>query len=177
MHLLRLWKPLTAHSGLNPSSHGKEGWMKTYPLVKGRIHSISQKIIRLPPNPKHIHLIRKIISDVVHGLDVDSRWTCRWTSIMYFPDDKLYPQIQNSQATYAQWNYIWKMAGKMISSKLISARMNRKKRTWPDFSWKPNMRDKNRCNYSNRGDIQGILLSLQLGKRNEIYKLKVGMMK
>lgn len=85
--------------GQNPSSHGKDGWMKTYPLVKERIHSISQKIIRLHANPKHIHLIRKIISNVVHWLDVDSRWTCRWTSIMYFPDDKIYPQIQNSLFT------------------------------------------------------------------------------
>lgn len=59
-------------------------------------------------NPKHIHLIRKIISDVVHELDVDSRWTCTWTSIMHFPDDKINRQIHNSQqhckATYAQQN-------------------------------------------------------------------------
>lgn len=72
-------------------------------------------------NPKHIHLIRKIISDVVHGLDVDSRWTCTWTSIMYFPDDKIHLQILNSQlhckATYAQRNYIWKITGcRMISN-------------------------------------------------------------
>lgn len=131
MHRFQLRKLLTAHSRSNPSSHRKGGWMKTYPLVKERIHSVSQKIIRLPPNPKHIHLIRKIISNVVHGLDVDSRWTSRWTSLMYFPDDKIYPQIQNPQlhrkATYAQRNYIWKMAGKTISNKLISARENRKK--------------------------------------------------
>lgn len=59
-------------------------------------------------NPKHIHLIRKIISDVVHELDVDSRWTCTWTSIMHFPDDKINRQLHNSQqhckATYAQQN-------------------------------------------------------------------------
>jgi len=72
--------------------------MKAYPLVKERIHSVSQKIIRLPPNPKHIHLIRKIISNVVPGLDVDSRWN----SIMHFPDDKIYSQIQNSHCTVKQ---------------------------------------------------------------------------
>ena len=60
------------------------------PSDKERIHSVSQNIIRLPPNQKHIHLIRKIISNVVHELDVDSRWTCRWTAIIYFPDDKMY---------------------------------------------------------------------------------------
>lgn len=74
------YEEFTAHSRLNHSSHRKEEWSKTDPLAKEGIHSVSQKIIRLPQNQKHIHLIRKMISNVLHGLDEDSRWTCRWTS-------------------------------------------------------------------------------------------------
>lgn len=123
--------------------------MKTYPLVKERTHPVSQKIIRSPPNPKHIHLIRKIISNVVHGLDVDSRWTCRWVFLMYFPDDKVYPQIQNSRlhykATYAQGNCTWKMVGKMIKQTDFSQR-EEENTAWQQLSGKVNIHDKGNRN-------------------------------
>lgn len=84
--------------------------MKTDPLVKERIHSVSQKIIRWPLTTKHIQLIRMIISNVVPGLDGDSRWM----SVMCFPDDT------HCKKNCAQGDHIWETVGSNIKEILLT---------------------------------------------------------
>lgn len=106
----------TCDSDLNPSLCGRKRLIKACPLVKEKRTFSKSKNHQISfQTREHIHLIRKIISAVVHWLDVDSRWGRTWTCIMRFPDDKISPQIQQTdsrgEAVGARRHCAWKIAG------------------------------------------------------------------
>lgn len=106
----------TCDLDLNPSPCGRKRLIKAWPPVKEKQTFSKSKNHQISfQTREHIHLIWTIISAVVHWLDVDSRWGRTWTCIMRFPDDKISPQIQQSdlcgEAAGARRHCAWKIAG------------------------------------------------------------------